>query len=198
VARIAIRAVVYVPANALVLLVGLTLGVTIRAREHGVVRGVGVTRRTDSVRAAVICREPSVIEYRALPGCSAVTRLAGCRETCSSVVRIGCALVVLLMTAIAGRREGRVIVVYVTARTERCNVRAGQRECGVVVIEKCRRPRGSGVTNITSLRETCRRMIRVVRAVVVLHVARSTGGASEVVISVYVTLSALHIRVSTG
>jgi len=68
VARIAIRAVVYVPTNALVLLVGLTLGVTIRAREHGVVRGVGVTRRTDSVRTAVIRREPGVIEDRALPG----------------------------------------------------------------------------------------------------------------------------------
>lgn len=61
-AGIAIRAVVDVAANALVLLIRLALGVTVRTRKYGVVRRVGVTGRTNSVCAAVIRREPRVVE----------------------------------------------------------------------------------------------------------------------------------------
>ena len=66
-ARIAIRAVVDVTANSLMILIGLGFRVTIGAREYGIVRWVCVTSRTDAIRATVACGEPGVIECRALP-----------------------------------------------------------------------------------------------------------------------------------
>lgn len=42
-AGVAIRAVVDVTANALMILIGLTLGMTVGAGEYSVVRGIGVT-----------------------------------------------------------------------------------------------------------------------------------------------------------
>ena len=97
------------------------------------------------------------------------------------------------MAPVTGCRQGCVVVVNVAARTRRRYMRAGQRKCGVVVIESCRNPRRCVVAYLTRLRKSCRSMIRVIRAVVVLHVAGRAGSAGQVVIPVYVTLRALHI-----
>lgn len=100
---VAIRAVVDVAANALMLLIRLALAMTVCTRKDGVVRWVSVTGRTNSVRPAVIRREPGVIERRALPRGSCMARVARRREACRGMVRIGRALVVLLVTAVTGR-----------------------------------------------------------------------------------------------
>lgn len=114
------------------------------------------------------------------------------------MVRIGRALVVLLVTAITGCRQCGVVVVDMTVRARRGDMRAGQRECSVVVIESRRRPRGCVVADVAGLRESGRSMIRIGCAVVVLQVARSTSSAGQVVVSVYMTLSAWHAGVCAG
>lgn len=77
-----------------------------------------------------------------------------------------------------------------TARTGRGHVRAGQRECRVVVIEGCRNPSCRVVAYVASLRKTRGSMIGVIGAVVILHVAGRTTSAGEVVVPVDVTLRA--------
>ena len=64
-----------------------------------------------------------------------MTHLASCRKAGCHVVRIGSVLVILLVAAIAVRRQRRVIVVHMTLAAGQLRVRPGQRERGVVVIE---------------------------------------------------------------
>jgi len=127
-----------------------------------------------------------------------MARVASRWEACRGVVRIRCALVVLLVTAITGRWQGSVVVVDMTVRARRSDMRAGQREGGVVVVEGRRRPGGCGVANVAGLREPGRGVIRVRCAVVVLQMTRSTSSACQVVVSVYMALSALHTGVRAG
>ena len=64
VAVVAIRAVVNVSAHAPVVGIGLRLLVAVGAGEYEVVARVGVARRANSVRSAMIGWEPGMVESR--------------------------------------------------------------------------------------------------------------------------------------
>jgi len=96
------------------LLVGLALRMAIRAREHRKVRRIGMTRRTHATGSAVICWEPGVIEHCSQPRRSVVARLASGRETGCDMVRIGRALIIRPVTAVAICGQSRIVVVHVT------------------------------------------------------------------------------------
>ena len=178
-------------------LVSSGFGVAVCALEHRKVRWVSVTGVADAVSAAVIGGEPSVIKSRIQPGGGGVAGLARGRKSCRYVVGVGCSLVVLLMTPIAGGRQSGEIVVHVATGAGQRGVGAGQRERRVVVV-KCRaRPRGGVVTGVAGLGETCCRVVRIGRALVILQVTVNASTAGQVVVSVYVTLGALQAGVET-
>ncbi len=95
-ARVAILTIVNIPAHTIVIGVCLGFGMTrpIHAREYRVVGRIRVTRCADSVRSAVTCREPRVIERRTGPACRCVARLTRRWETGRRVIRIRRAIVV--------------------------------------------------------------------------------------------------------
>ena len=133
---IAICAVVYVPADSMVLLVGLCLGMAAGAGKDGKIIRVGMAGRAYPVRAAVVGGEVRMIERRSLPGARVMARLTSRREAGRRVVRIRGLLIIRLMAPIASSWQGGVVVVHVTVGTRSLGVRASQREGGVVVIER--------------------------------------------------------------
>ncbi len=60
-ALVAVHAVVYVSANALVILVGLTLGVAIRTLEYRIIIRIDVAGGAHAIRVAVINGELRVL-----------------------------------------------------------------------------------------------------------------------------------------
>ena len=66
-ALVAVDAVVYVPAYVAMVSIGIRFGMAVCALEHTVVRGVRVTRRADTIRVAMVHREPRVIESGSQP-----------------------------------------------------------------------------------------------------------------------------------
>lgn len=178
--------------------IGLRLGVAIRALEYGIVGRVGMARRADTVGPAVVCREPSVVEGRSLPRSSVVARLASGRKIGCRVVRVGCGLIVRLVTRIAVCRNGRVVVVHVATGTGHGRVLARERERGVVVIEGRGLPCGRVMANLALLREARLDVVRVRGGIEIGQVARDTCRAGQVVVSVDVTLSTLQWEVRSG
>jgi len=136
VALVAVDAVVDVSAHALVTRIGLTLGMTIRTLEYEVVTGISVAGGTHASRVAMIGRPPGMVEGRSSPRRGGMTRLAGCGETGSDMIRVRSGLIDRFMTGIAVCGYGRVIVVNVTICTGHRGVCSGQRERCVVVIER--------------------------------------------------------------
>ena len=116
--------------------------------------------------------------------------LAGLRHVGLHVVRVGCPLVILQVAGDASRAGEVVIVVHVTLRALQGEVRSGQREAGVVVIERSIRPRRGVVALLASLRKSLLRVIRVTGVVVVSQVATDARriGAGQRVIAVYMAL----------
>lgn len=150
---VAIHAVVHIAADTLVLVVGLIFRVAIRALEDAVVAWIGMADGAHSIRSAVVGVEPCVIEGRAQPAAGGMASCAARRETCRDVVWIRRSAVILRMAAVAIGRQRRVVVIHVAAGTGHVSVRAGQREAGVVVIERRLGPRGGVVANVALLRE---------------------------------------------
>ena len=69
-ALVAVHAVVYVSADALVILVGLILGVAVRALKDGIIIRIDVAGRADAIRVTVIgweLRVLRVVEGRIQP-----------------------------------------------------------------------------------------------------------------------------------
>lgn len=200
VALIAIDAVVDVTVHALMVLIGLRLLVAVRALEHRVVVRVRVARRTNTVSTTVISREVSVIKGRASPGCGRVASCAGCREARRSMVRIGRALVILLMAPVAVGGQGRVVIVHVTVHARNGGVRTGQRERCVVVIEAGVGPRCGAVTDVACGRKTDLGVVRVVGVVVIGLMATDASGvgAGQLVVAIHMALLAGHGEVETG
>lgn len=139
---VTIDAVVDVALHALVIWIGLSRRVAIRALEYRVVIRIGVARGADIVRVAVTggeLRVLRVIECGARPGSRVVAVLACGREELrlSRVARIGCVLVVRLVAADTRGGQRRVVIVDVAiaAHPRRDQMGTGERKRCVVVIK---------------------------------------------------------------
>ena len=114
-ALVAVHAVVDIAADAPMIAIGVRLGVAIRALEDGVGRRIGMTRRTDAIRIAMIHWEPRVVESRAQPTGGCVTGGTSRRESSRHVIWVVRSLVIGLVTAEAIGGDCRVVVVHMTA-----------------------------------------------------------------------------------
>lgn len=153
---VAIDAVVDIAGNVRVTEVGrIVAAMTSRTLEHRIVVGIGVAGCADVIRVTVTGGESRVlrmIERRPGPGGRIVAVLASGGEELllRRMARIGGVVVVALVAADTGSRQGRVIVVDVAicALAGRHYVRPRQREgCGVV-IERGVGPDRSAVTEL--------------------------------------------------
>ena len=198
-ALVTVGAVVHVTADSLMLSISrwLVMGVAGDAREHEIIRriGVAVTALVDPVMRD---REISVVEHRPQPRTRVVTRLAGGWESGCNVVRVGGAVVVSLVAAVTGGRKRQVVIVDVAAGTRHGRMESGQRERGVVVIERRWNPCGGVVANLALLREANLRVVGRVGGVEVIQVTSDAGGAGQVVIVVDVALRTLQRGVRAG
>lgn len=121
---VAINAVVDVAAHALMSLIRGRLSVAIRALEDYVVAGIGVARRTNSIRTPVVGGEPGVVEGCACPpGNHLVAGLAGGWESGRYVVRIVRGLVLGFVTRIAIAGNQGVVVLHMAVRARDFHVR---------------------------------------------------------------------------
>ena len=134
---------------------GVIASMTTRALKHRIVVRIGVAGCADVIRVTVTGGESRVlrmVERRPSPSSRIVAVLTGGGEELllRRMARIGGAIVVALVAADTGSRQGRVIVVDVAicALARRHYVRPRQREgCGVV-IERGVGPDRSAVTEL--------------------------------------------------
>ena len=157
--------------------------------------------RAHVVRVSVTRREWGVlrvIESRTCPGSRVMAVLAGSWEELGlrRVARIGAVVVVGLMAADTGGRQRRVIAVDVAVRTlPRWNqVRPGQRECSVVVVEGGVRPYHCVMAQLAGSWKSRRRVRRIVCPGVILLMTRVAQSAGQVVVVVDVAIRALPRR----
>lgn len=199
-ALVAVGAVVDVSVHALVFLIGLRLRMTIRTCEDRVVIRIGMASCAYPIGSAVIRRKVGMVERRIGPRCRVVTRRAGRRESRRLMVRIGGAVVVSLMTAVAVGGQRRVVVVHVAVGAGHRGVRPGQGEWRVVVIESRIGPRGRAVAHIARRRESHLDMVRVVCVVVVRLMATDARrvSARQLIVAIHVALRALQRGVRPG
>lgn len=176
---------------------------------HVAARAVGAERSVVSVHVAVraghiyvrACqRELSriVIECSRLPCCRRVTRLAGRRESRGYVVGVLRALVILQMASRTIGTDGRIVPANVTGRTRHIHVRARQWELCLAVIERRRLPRCRRVAHLAGCRYSRGSMVRVGRALVVLHVTTGAIGTDCRVVAADMTGRAGHAYVRSS
>ena len=174
----------------------------IGVRGAGVVRlvtGVAVRRCTgkDIIDMALVAgdidmgpgereRRVVVIECRPCPRCRGMACRAGCRKAGRGMSGIGGAVVIRLVAADTGSRQGRIVAVRVALRALQTGVGTGEWERRVVVIERGWAPTRSRMADRTIRRETRCHVVRIRSARKVRLVARIAGrrGCREVVIGV--------------
>lgn len=139
-AVIAIHAVPHVPVDTVVLRIGIRFGMAIGALKHRVVVGVRVAGGANTIRAAVIGREPCVVEGGARPCRCCVAGGAGRRELGRDVVRVGRAGVLRLMAGVAVGGSPGEDVVYVALCAGYGSMGARQRKGRLAVVETSARP----------------------------------------------------------
>jgi len=142
----------------------------------------------------VIDIPPGVVEYRSAPTVRVVTGVAGRGEACRLMVRICRAVVVGRVTGIAERSGDVVVAVDVAVGTlpRRNRVLSGQRPAGCSMIERAIHPVDRVVANLARRRKIGRNVVhRRLRVVVIVLVTTHTGGNSDVVVAVDVTIRAL-------
>jgi len=196
VAVITVSAVVDVPVHIWVMEIGRVIAaMAIGALEDGIIIRVGVARRAHTVGVAVIDREIRVlrvVERGAGPSRRGMARRArGWEELrLRRVAWIGRVVVIGLMATDAGNWQRRVVAVDVAERTGRGRMRAGQRECGVVVVERGIGPRGRVMAKFAGLRESGGYVIGIRSALEVLQMAGHAGRTVQRVVVADVAVGA--------
>jgi len=151
-----------------------------------------------SVRAGQGKAGNRMVELRISPGSRIVANLAGLRYSGFDVIRIGRALVVLHVAGHAGSIFQVVVPVDMALRARSGGVLAREREASGGVIEGGVGPRGRVVASCAGGGNAGLLVVRIVRPVVILHVAGSAILGGEVVISVGVALRALQSGMGSG
>ena len=140
-----------------------------------------------------------MIKVRARPRSRVMALRTGLRKTGLHVIRTGRALEIFEVAADARRICGGqgVVAIHVTLRALHRRVRPGQREPGGRVIERRARPRSCVVALRTGLRECGLHVVRIRGSLEILQMATDARGVrgSQVVVAVYMALSALDSRV---
>ena len=118
----------------------------------------------------------SVVERRGRPPGRRVAQRAVGRETRRNVIGIGCAVEVRLMASVAVSRQARIVVVYMALGTCHVDVRARERERGVVVIKGRRCPRRCVVAGGAGCWEPGGNVVRIIGGCEVALMASVTVG----------------------
>jgi hypothetical protein len=199
-ARIAINAVIYIPADVRVTEIGCVIvPMASGALEDSKVAGIRMAGRTDSIGVPVIDIEPGVIERRSGPcrGCVAV--LAGRREPGRGVVGIVRPLVICSMTAIAVGGETCIVVVHMTTGARNRGVGSGKRKRSVVVVKCSSAPSHGVVTDFARSWKCQLNVIHRCYSIVVVSLMTSNAGcARQAVAVVDVAQSTAHGYVRAG
>lgn len=193
-ALVAVDAVVHVPADALVLRIGICFRVAVGTGKYRVIIRIGVAGRAHTVCVPMVNREVGVIPVCRDPRCGVMASGAGSRKSCRRVVGISRASVIGLVARVAVRRQGRVVVVDVATGAGNGHVRSRQRERRVVVIEAGRYPCRRVVTHVALLRKSHRGVIGIGCALKILQVTANTSRAGQVIVVVDVARSARSSR----
>jgi hypothetical protein len=154
-----------------------------------------MARGAYALGVTVVGREPRVVERGSRPGGCRVASLAGGWESRRLVIRIGRALVIGLVTAVAICRHARVVVVHVATGTGDCGMSPRERERRVVVIERRRLPRRGRVAQFTLLRKSRGNVIGVGGPLKILQVTRNAGRVGKTVVVVDVAGRTRHVHV---
>lgn len=133
-----------------------------------------------------------VIERRTEPRARVMALLAGLREILRDVIWIGRTLEIFQVARHTSRAPQTVVIanVAIDALSRRNRMRSGQHKTCTAVIERGVEPGACGVALFASLREACRGMIRIGRALEIFEVARHTSCARQVVVIVDVAVRA--------
>lgn len=193
-ALVAVRTVVHVTVDALMVAVGVGLVRMLMAGETGEdqiilrVRVARIASRGPTMRL----REISMVKHRSQPVRGAVAGLAGGREARRSVVRIRRAVVIGLVAAYARRVGKAVVAIDVALRAQRGGrVKSGQRPSCGRVIELAIGPENRVVAGLARRREAgCNMVHRNLGVVVIGLVASHAGRVGQVVVVVDVALRA--------
>jgi hypothetical protein len=195
VALIAVDAVVHVTIHALVIGIGLSLRVAIRALEHREVVGILMAGGADTIGVAVSHREEGVVlrwQRGRYPGGRRMTGITGRRPRGRGVIRVVGAVVIGHVATGTNRWQRRVVIVDVATGAGHRGVRTSQREGRVVMVEDGVGPNRRVMAQIAGLREACRDVVWIVGSVVVSEVAGTAGRAGQLVVIVDVALTALR------
>jgi len=147
----------------------------LRVRHVVVVVDVALRARHRRVRAGQRETSRGVIERRGRPRRRVVALLTGLCEARLHVIRIRRSLEILQVATDAGRvRGGQVVIaVHVALRALHRRVRTAQREAGRRMIKRRIVPRRRVVALLARGRESRRHVVRIGRAIEILHVART-------------------------
>ena len=120
------------------------------------------------------------------------------REARGDVVWIVRRVIGSQMACRAGRRSKIVVIVEVTLRARRGQMRSGKRESRLGMVERRRHPRRCCVARVTSLRESGRHMVGVRRLVEIREMTARAHKRQGGVVVVHVTQRALGSKVCPG
>lgn len=144
--------------------IGLGCGVAAGALKHGIIGRIGVAGGAHAIGVPMVEREKGVITRRQRGWNPSGRRMAGGAgggPACGHMVGVSGARKVCLMTGVAiGRCAGENII-DVTLYAVDADVRAGQWERSVVVIECCSGPGRCCVAGLTGSGESGPGMVRV-------------------------------------
>ena len=119
------------------------------------------------------------------------------RKTCSRVIRVNGTVEIALVTARTLCWCSRVHPVDVAAAAGHLHMLAGQREAGLIVIERGRMPRHGRMAGCTIQRERRLSVLRSCRCVVLLQMAGRTLHRRPLIDTVSVALTAGDSRMRT-
>jgi hypothetical protein len=173
--------------------------------------GIGRRQAVIAVHVTSGARHRAVETRQREAGCGVIKRpvtpirrgvalIAGCWEGRLRVIGIRRAVEVRHVALSASATGQAVVIVYVALSALQRSVRARQSETSRCVVEGRGGPIGRAMARLAGLRESSRRVRRIIRAIEIRQVAADASRvrAGQVVIAIHVALRALQGRVRAG